>query len=235
MFTLSRRDPHFFPYPLIPSTFATTTVFVDYLTTPLVKRFQGSMLPRIVTSPFFVLPCLWVATLAVFALPMPTGGKDAAVVFGPQLPMIVDLHIFIAQMNTLEEHLLMGIGDTIIHANVSDESQRITNTTLIPRKFTVHLETLKKVYHTVPIGEARFKDEQDEQDVIKEMLQLKLPPFSHRGTCRDYISQVLQELKVRGYIIDPGVLRRYRKIYNERYEKVFKDYYTEKGIESGTI
>ncbi|KAJ4464220.1 hypothetical protein C8J55DRAFT_494003 [Lentinula edodes] len=182
------------------------------------------MLPQIIASPFFVLPCLWVATVAVFALPMPTGGKDTALVFGPQPPMSVDLTIFMAQMDTLEEHSMIGIGDT-----------QITNTTLIPRKFMRPLEELKEFYHTVPIGEARFKDKQDVQDFIEEMLQVKLPPFSHKGTCRDYIWKVLKELKVRGNIIDPWVLRKYRKIYNERYEKVFKDYYTKKGIESGTI
>ncbi|KAJ3870673.1 hypothetical protein F5051DRAFT_447327 [Lentinula edodes] len=146
---------------------------------------------------------------------MPTGGKDTALVFGPQPPMSVDLTIFMGQMDTLEEHSMIGIGDTVIHANVSDKFQQITNTTLVPRKFMRPLEELKEFYHTVPIGEARFKDKQDVQDFIEEMLQVKLPPFSHKGTCRDYIWKVLKELKVRGNIIDPWVLRKYRKIYNE--------------------
>ncbi|KAJ3859289.1 hypothetical protein EV359DRAFT_68290 [Lentinula novae-zelandiae] len=171
------------------------------------------MLPRIIASPCFVLPCLWVAALAVFALPMPTGGKDAAVVFGPQPPMIVDLHIIIAKMNTIDEHSMIGIGNTVLHANLSNLLDRTPNTILTPRRLDIPLKILKEDYDTVLIGEARFKDEKDFQEAIEEMLKVKLPPIRYKGTCRDYIWKVLQELK------------RYREIYNERYEQVFKDQY----------
>lgn len=175
------------------------------------------------------------AALAVFALPMPPGGKDAAVVFGPQPPMIADLHIIIARMNTPREHSMIGIRDTVLHATFPDPFDRTPDTILILERVDSPMETLKEDYHLIFIGQARFKDEKDFQEAIEEMLKVKMPPIRYKGTCRDYIWQMLQELKVRGYIVDPGVLRRYRKIYNERYEKVFKDYYTEKGIESGTI
>lgn len=193
------------------------------------------MLPRIVTLPFFVLPCLWVATLAVFALPMPPGGKDTAVVFGPQPPMIADLHIIIARMNTPREHSMIGIHDTVLHATFPDPSDRTPDTILIVERLDSPMETLKEDHHSIFIGQARFKDEKDFQEAIEEMLKVKMPPIRYKGTCRDYIWQVLQKLKVRGNIIYSGVLRKFRKIYNERYEQVFKDTHRRLGIESGTI
>ncbi|KAJ4463539.1 hypothetical protein C8J55DRAFT_494325 [Lentinula edodes] len=189
------------------------------------------MLPQIIALP----SCLWVATLAVFALPMPPGGKDTAMVFGPQPPMIADLHIIIARMNIPREHSMIGIHDTVLHAIFPDPEDRTPDTILIAEGVDIPMETLKEDHHSILSGQARFKDEKDLQEAIEEMLKVKMPPIHYKGTCRDYIWQVLQKLKVRGNIIAPGVLRKFRTIYNERYEQVFKDTHRKLGIESGTI
>ncbi|KAJ3879795.1 hypothetical protein F5051DRAFT_185023 [Lentinula edodes] len=178
------------------------------------------MLPtRITTLPFFALLCLWMAYApAVFASPLSAtrDSKGAAPVPLPRQPSeSVDLLTLIAHMNTLKEHLLVAVGDTILHANKSEVVGQ--EGTLVPRRYHIPLNIAKKKYHTEFIGKASFRNEQDKQKAVEEMLAVKMPPFIEEGTCLDYIRIVLEKLKVHGSI-NPSVLEQYETIYSERVE-----------------
>ncbi|KAJ4496314.1 hypothetical protein C8J55DRAFT_496384, partial [Lentinula edodes] len=187
------------------------------------------MLPtRITSSPFFALLCLWVYTLAIFASPLSAtrDSKGAAPVLLPRQPS-VDLLILITRMNTLKEHLLVAVGDTILHANKSEVVGQ--EGTLVPRRYHIPLNIAKKKYHTEFIGKASFWDEQDKQKAIKEMLAVKMPPFVQEGTCLDYIRIVLEKLKGRGSV-DASVLEQYETIYGERLKVRYRLMHEKYGI-----
>ncbi|KAH7870268.1 uncharacterized protein C8R40DRAFT_1073342 [Lentinula edodes] len=132
------------------------------------------MLPRIVASPLFVLLCFWVCMLAVLALPMPTGdSKDTVPVSEHHPPTVLDLelNIIFCNMDTLDEHSMIKIGDTILHATTSDTSVPRREVTLKPEQYVFRRKPSKRFFPTQPIGKARFRDEQDVRDAVGEMIE----------------------------------------------------------------
>ncbi|KAJ3875850.1 hypothetical protein F5051DRAFT_52210 [Lentinula edodes] len=183
------------------------------------------MLPRSTSSPVFALLCLWVATLAVFAspLPLPIGnGQQTLPVAGPSRPpgVQVDLHVLFAHWDAPDEHLFLAIGETVIHAAARQPMSRTI--VLVPEKKDLTLKIAKeREYHIENIGIASFTNQEDERKVTNEMLDVKMPPYNQKGTCLDYITMVLKQLKDRGSI-DESVQKAYENLYNQRFEHTQK-------------
>ncbi|KAJ3867126.1 hypothetical protein EV359DRAFT_61708 [Lentinula novae-zelandiae] len=183
------------------------------------------MLPRSTSSPVFALLCLWVATLAVFAspLPLPIGnGQQTLPVAGPSRPpgVQVDLHVLFAHWDAPDEHLLLAIGETVIHAAATQPMSRTI--VLVPKKKEWTLNNPKEWGHHIEnIGIASFTNQEDKWKVTNEMLDVKMPPYNQKGTCLDYITMVLKQLKDRGSI-DKSVQKVYENIYNQRFEHTRK-------------
>ncbi|KAH7870280.1 uncharacterized protein C8R40DRAFT_1073351 [Lentinula edodes] len=185
------------------------------------------LLPRSASSHVSALPCLWVATLAVFVSPLPTGNhNEIGPVLGASRPpgVQVDLQVIFANSgDSLQEHPVLAIGQAVLHAIMPEDTRGNTpkvwptaDTLLVPSRDDWILETLTgRDHRTENIGKASFVSEEDQEKLIEEMLALKMPRFNQKGTCRDYITMVLKRLRDGG-CIDDSVQKAYEKIYKER-------------------
>ncbi|KAJ3747578.1 hypothetical protein DFH05DRAFT_822750 [Lentinula detonsa] len=135
----------------------------------------------------------------------------------------VKLEIAIALKNTVKEHSFLVIGNTIIHAEWSDDyfdgPEGIpTPKALTPKLYKLATEETrvkKKRWHWISIGEASFNDKEDEENIIKSALAIKMPARKSNGGCRDFIKMVLGMLHERGFV-DESVVKGYGEIYEER-------------------
>ncbi|KAH7870267.1 uncharacterized protein C8R40DRAFT_1240492 [Lentinula edodes] len=201
---------------------------VPDLAGPFVKRFSPRCCPESLPNPsslhsaFGWLP---VVALAVFASPLPARGSagtaPAPIRAEHILSSIVqaDLRVILIYQDDPKEHAFLAIDNTAVHACVSKIQLMTSDTILIPEKTsTLRVQnTTKGTLKTMPIGKASFVSREHKENVINEMINVKMPPFNQKGTCVDYIRIVLQKFKDRGIIVD-SVLESYETIYKERYQ-----------------
>ncbi|KAJ3747037.1 hypothetical protein DFH05DRAFT_1521371 [Lentinula detonsa] len=154
------------------------------------------MLFTVTTSRLFTLLYLCVSMLTASGSPLPT---DGATGFPPELfRRESELEVRLGRYKSKPgqkpiRHVLLAIGDAMVHASWSDTSK----TQLLPEQIPAeHLEYCRDNYDWFPLGKAKFKTPAAKELALKALLSIELPLHKEPGgNCWDYIESALKTLK----------------------------------------
>ncbi|KAJ3992224.1 hypothetical protein F5050DRAFT_972387 [Lentinula boryana] len=162
------------------------------------------MLFTVSTSRLFTLLYLCVSILTASGSPLP---PDGVISSRPELPpgsrfkSEVQLELGYDKLKqTSTVHAVLTIDDTTVHATWTDNSY----TQLHPEEISeIRLKHFRSDFAWIPLGEAKFKSPADKEQALKDILSIKLPPYTETGgSCWNYIESALKTLTKREELLD---------------------------------
>ncbi|KAJ3991656.1 hypothetical protein F5050DRAFT_1793062 [Lentinula boryana] len=171
------------------------------------------MLFLVTASRLFTVLYLCVSMLTASGSPLPTDGVTG---FQPELfrresEVEVQLGRYKSKPGQKPiRHVLLAIGDVMVHASWSDTSK----TRLLPEQIPVeHLEYCRDHYDWFPLGKAKFESPAAKELALKALLSIELPLHQEPGgNCWDYIESALTTLEKRDALPDSvSILKEFKK------------------------